>query len=711
MSAPPDVELEELPAHPDSREDYERWHAWVQSRSRARRIEALRLRLEDAPSAAASQRLAVLWRAVIGYWAEERSVAPDDAPLIMHHFLAHALEAPPFVMLAARRLTQMSVQQGATSTDVLFLGAAFAWPLRDVDAELGDLCWRYIVHAPWQTDALNLKDLILAVDAHQAFGDGRGFLDLVEARLEAGLVASAQRLLEAGALVQARREHLDGLTSYRDFVPAPMFQGANRAIVRLARLYQEREEDQVFAREVLKRAAELTRSRPLVDYIEGRVWDRPLEEAYAWSEGLEHPRQLDEAIERALQVGQPHHARRLAEAVMIRAFHRPWYGAAIEHVPVALERFERQLLKATPQDMLGRRAAEHLATLYVRTYHVTQSARRFVHAVAGSIPFCGKGAALHPIREELEWFYNRSDPYQVMRRDEARISRAHEVLSEDEQAASDEVARWFSGRFRPEHPSTIERLAALITAPLIDAARVAGELPLIEQACAAAFQLMAERGHELAGDLSAIARQAARIRSEYGHGMKLIEYARQVTSFEPKAAAALAMATSFLPPGLSLGAHAADLGASLLLAFRAVARVGAVFGRDVHEQGGFRLVADSFALGLSSADGEGLLTYLARGDEQLTRAVTIGGVTYAGSRLVEYMWVAPRVEGPRLSDQLVRHLARICGFELRHTAIARIVPVVGALISGVSTYTFLRMITEAAIHVAARDALLVRVSE
>ena len=50
-------------------------------------------------------------------------------------------------------------------------------------------------------------------------------------------------------------------------------------------------------------------------------------------------------------------------------------------------------------------------------------------------------------------------------------------------------------------------------------------------------------------------------------------------------------------------------------------------------------------------------------------------------------------------------MARLCGIELSKGAIARVVPVVGALISGISTYAFVRMIAEATIHVAARDAL------
>lgn len=696
-----------LPAYPSSREDYLAWGEWALVQYQAKRMPVLRADFAQS-GLSAKARLTVAWRAILGYWAEQRSVAPDDAPLIAHHFLLHAQDAPPFVMLAASRLTRACLHNGATSTDVLFLAATWAWPLRDVDAELSDICWDYLVHAPWQTDPLSYKDLLLAVEIHQGFRDGRDLLALVDARHEAGARTSARHLLEAVVLVQSRKERLDQLASYRDFAAAPLLEGGNDAIVRLADLYQQERNDQVHAREVMKRAAELTRSRVIVDYIEDQIWDRPIDEAYRWCESLTHPRQLDVEIDRAISNAQPHHARRLAEAVMVRKFNRLWYGSAVENVPAALERFGKQLAQGPPQDPIARRASEHLAILYARTHHITQHARDFVHGVADSIAYTGKGALLHDVREELELFYNASDPYHVLRHETTQLANAGHMLSDDERAASDEVNQWFSSRFSGEQQGVLDRLARLIASPMVDAARLAGDLPMLEAICRSAFGLMAERGDHIAGDLTSISLQAAKIRTEYGHGMKLMEYAREVSSLEVKTAAVLASATSFLPPGLSLAAHAADLGASLLLAFRAVARIGAVFGRDFHDQDGFRFVANAFTVGLSSKDGEGLVSYLSEPDGTLVSSITIGGVTYASARLIEYMWVAPRASGPRPSEQLIAHLARICGFELSHNAIVRMVPIIGALISGVSTYTFMRMITESAIHVAARDALMVR---
>ena len=95
----------------------------------------------------------------------------------------------------------------------------------------------------------------------------------------------------------------------------------------------------------------------------------------------------------------------------------------------------------------------------------------------------------------------------------------------------------------------------------------------------------------------------------------------------------------------------------------------------------------------------------------MLRAISIGGVTYGSSRLVDYLWTAPHQrEGTRLGEQSIRYVARIVGMELNQSTIVRLVPIIGAVISGASTWVFMRKIIDTAIHVAARDALLVRAS-
>lgn len=698
--------FERLVAFPDSKEEFVAWSLWAAECARTRRAPTLNVDVDDLDEAQRAKHL-TSWRAILGHWADGRSVSADDTPLAAHAFLISAHLAPALMVEVAQRLLHHAIYSGSTSTDTFFLAAAFAWPLRDLHKELGDLAWSYLIHAPWQTDNHCVKDVLIAVNGHEGFLDGRSLLDVVRAKFDTGRQNGARVWLEALALLQSRKEHLYEITSHKDFVSVPQIQNANEALVILAQYYVAVEHDQVHTREVIKRAAELTVSYDMVKVVESRVWDRPLVEAYKWCEHLTHPRMLDDEITRALDAGQPHHARRLAEAVMIRKYNRVWYGAVHPNLAGALERFEEQLDQRVPSDPVARRASEHLALLYARTHHITQPARKFVHAVTSSIAYTGNGAQLRETKEELELFYNSSDPYHILRAQTDNLSNVAHAMSTDERLANDEIERWFNDKFRDPHPSAISRFAQWVTAPLSDVQGLFANLPLYESILETSLHTMAKYGPLIVGDLSHIARHAAKLRSQYGDGKHLMEYAREVTRFEALSAAAVSTATSIIAPGMSLATHAMDLGTSLMLAFRAVARIGVVFGRQIDEPDGFRLIADSLAIGFSSNQGEGLLSYFSQPNDKMVRAVSIGGVTYGASRMVEYLWTSSNHEGG-VSRQAIEHISRLCGMQLSEQRIARAVPILGAVLSGVSTYAFMSKIIDTAIHIAARDALVVR---
>jgi hypothetical protein len=704
---------EQLSGLPAGREDFAEWAEWAEQAAQERRWPVLR----EAPAYADQDRWLrhlTACRAILGQWTG-RSVVPDDAPLSALQLLASAQSAPPHVVRASRLLTQASLEVGATSTDVLFLVAAWAWPLRDVDPQLSDTCWEYLIWAPWQTDSLSLRDMLIAVHQQRAFVDGRSLMDLIGAREAAGLVGSAREWLEAVVLIQTRQEYIDRVVSYREFAAMPQIQDAHEAIVALAGHYERSGEAQPWAREVMKRAVELTRAVEMIDVIEARVWDRTMDEAYQWSEQVVYPGMLDHEVKRAVAAGQPHHARRLAEAVLVRRFARPWTSTPFANVPAALEAFAKACQPHPVADPVARRAAEHLGVLYTRTQHATLPARTFTQMLTGHIAFCGAGAALHPMKDELELFYNQSDPYHILRREADRLAKLTPTLSDDERAASDKVQRWFSDRFRHEDPSAIERLIAFMASPMLDVARVAVDVPLLERAVLGTLRVYYARGQDIAGDLEEIARRGAQLRSQYGWGAHLMEYARELVWAEPKVAGVVSAGLSagssfFLPPGfnLKLATYAVDLGATLLLALRGVARISAAFGRDPFGPDGFGLLSDTLALGLSGDAGEGLIAGLSRGDRQVLTNITVGTVAYGSAQLVEHLWCAPGAFRDRVSAPAVSQLARLAGLELSATGMARAIPAVGAVISGVSAYAFVRNILDAALHVAARDALVVR---
>jgi hypothetical protein len=635
-------------------------------------------------------------------------MAPDDAPLATLKLLTDAHVAPPHVLRAAVYLTRAALETGITSVDALFLVAMWAWPLRDVEPELSDTCWEYLIWAPWQTDALAMRELLKALHSLRALADGRSLMDLVRARRAAGLHSSARDLLEAAALVQARKRLVEEITSHRDFSPLPQLDEAHEAIVELSHLYEQRSEDQIWARSVMKRSVELTRSVHMIEVIESRVWDRPMDEAYAWSDRLSHPKQLDDELARALNASQPHHARRLCEAVLVRRFNSPWTSTPFDSVPGALEAFTKACAPHPPADPVARAAAEHLGVLYVRTRHATTHARAFVHTLCQHIAFTGAGASLHPMRRELELFYNQSDPYWVLRREADRLAALEPALSDDERAANDRVQRWFADRFRRENPTLLERLVAFMASPLLDVARQVTDIPALEHAVGRAVRVYYERGEQIAGDLGAIQRKGAIIRAKYGWGAHLMEFAREQARFEPAAAALISAGSSALPAHIQLVASAADLGACLLLAMRGIARISAAFGRDPFGPQGFGLLADTLALGVSSEAGEGLVAGLSHADREVLTNITVGTVAYGSAQLIEYLWTSPGAFRDKVSVHAVQRLARLIGLELSATATARVIPVVGAVVAGMSTYVFVKNILDAAIHVAARDALIER---
>jgi hypothetical protein len=255
-----------------------------------------------------------------------------------------------------------------------------------------------------------------------------------------------------------------------------------------------------------------------------------------------------------------------------------------------------------------------------------------------------------------------------------------------------------------------------MSSPLLDVARAVGDVPILERAVSGAMRVYYARGEQIAGDLESIRLKGAHIRAQYGWGAHLMEFAREQVFWEPKiagltSAGLSAGASFFLPPGVNMAlvTGGADLGATLLLALRGVARIAAAFGRDPFGPQGFGLLSDTLALGVSSEAGEGLIAGLSVADRQALANITVGTVAYGSAQLTEYLWSAPgSAMRQRVAEPAVRQLARLVGLELSQTGMARVIPAVGAVISGVSTYAFVRNILDAALHVAARDALVVR---
>lgn len=682
-----------LQIDPSTPEDFSRWKTWAAGCVEAKRWPT------RAPATA--------WRAVIAQWTGN-TVEPQQSCSVANEFFSKAAYAPAYVVRAAQQLFDECIESGATSPDVLYLVAAFAWPLRDLLPESSDTAWQYLIHAPWQTEAASLIVLCKTANASKALQPDRALIDLACRRVEAGLNNAARELLEAVAMVQAECDSVDAIKAGA-LTRKPLLQDAKAAIVKLARTYIRDGETQIYARSVIDGARQIEAVKDDLDTaIESTVWDRPLDETYDWGKD-KSPSEIDNEIKRALAANQPHHARRIALGVVVRKYDRRVTGSAVSNVSTAIKKF----CTANPADLVkdpsARRAAEHLAVLYSRSNVGTEEARQFVRRVAEDIAFTGRGASLHTAKHELEEFFNANDPYNILRAEEERMARADRDLGDSERRLRDEVIDWFVRRYSRSGTSAVENVIKVVTLPIVDAAKLVGSLiPGVEAACAAAFRTIVERGSFLAGDLSGPRSEGDAIRGRDGVGIALLERARELNRVEQIVAVTVSVATSFLPPGVSLLGTGLDLSVTLIATFRAVARIAALFGIDINSPEGFRFVADSFALGCSSNDKEGIVAYLSRGRQRIITSFSLGGVAYGGIALANYLWTTPGAEPRLLAEEGIRHLARICGIGLSSGTMAKMVPIAGAVVAGTSTYAFMKSILDAAVHLAARHALLTR---
>jgi hypothetical protein len=192
---------------------------------------------------------------MLANWADE-SVDPEAAAAISHQFLLKAHEAPPHAVRAAQQLLEYSVAAGATSPDILYLAAAFAWPLRDLLPAHSTTAWIHLARAPWQTDAAILVKLCIAIGATDAQIPARRIIDLASERLDNRQRSAAREVLEAMVLVQCACKRIDQLTLEALSRKAAL-KDIDIAVVRLARLYLEDGDDSGHAREVLRRAANI----------------------------------------------------------------------------------------------------------------------------------------------------------------------------------------------------------------------------------------------------------------------------------------------------------------------------------------------------------------------------------------------------------------------------------------------------------------------
>lgn len=697
MSARPPSDL---PPFPDgSKRSFQNWTSWAKRALSRRHFEVL-----EQDVLAPDERVPLAWRSLLAA-AAGLEASPDATYLAAQRFLIEGPRLEAAVFRAGELLVERSMRQGSTTPDVLYLAAAFAWPLEALSPRLSRHAWAYLVDAPWQTSSVVLVELVTDLVRSGPPRTPRRLLDLAHRRLEHGPSDSAAELLEAMVLAWSGKPSLSAIATAKDLRKAQAVPDIEEALAALARLYVERGDTTVHAREVLRRAAGLEATlgglQDLEHVLTHRVWDRPLVETYALLEDAKVAA-FEAQLAAALDAGQPHHARRLAESLLARQLDRRLVGDPQANVDKALRLFAQVPIEKLAKNREARVAAEQLATLYARTNYATELTRGFARRLVMEPLFTGKGSGLEDRRSELESFINKNDPYHLLMRQERAFAAGGARLTDDEKRARDDLGTWWAARAFTKDRGLAEAAMASITG----AASVAAELLHVQGTCEAALRSAFHWSARASGDVEALTARAEALRREQGTGRALAELAREATSLERMGAAAAAGLLGLLPPGLSWLAGAVDLGALLYASFRTIARVAAVYGIDASSDQGRAFAADAFGLGLSSAGGEGLVAYLSRPKDPAPDAVTVGAVRYAPRWLAGHLWTATGQPARAAAEQLITHTSRLLGLSLTHRQLVAVVPVGGAVVAGFSAASFLADVREAAIHLASRDALL-----
>ena len=693
------VAYSNLPTSPDKPSDFKQWKDWAENCFQRNRFPRF------SEGDAADPIAALAMRAILGWWAGKRGPGFEDIAPTAQQFLREAHTVPPAVLRVAALLVRRAMDIGVTTSDVLYLCSAFAWPLRDLEPELSDRSWMYLAQQPWQTDAPTLAGWCRLVDKSGALDDDRSLIDLVDARIRWGHADSAREVLEAIALVQAGANALHLIPDAKAFAANPKLSDAERGLVRLAREYLESGEVEVHAREVMKRAAVLdSDSADLVSAVRDRVWDLPFQELYNWAEMLTSVRALEARLARIIASEQPHLARRATEAVIVSCFNRSRFGDARSNLEGAFEAYwkadERQILS----NDVARCAVEHLTVLYPKTNCTTMTARDFVMKTLKIVPITGAGGSLYGIREDLERFVAENDPFLLLREEDRLLADASRHFTRGERIAEEKTSEWFD---RQRNQNAFEGIITAITCPMRDlVGRLNGYIPGVETACANAFGLVANASKTIAGNLDEALATGRSIQADDGYGERLMNAAMEMTRTERFASMAVSAVSNLLPPGVNYLAAPADITVAILASMRAIARIGALYGIDVRDPANLRFVADSFALGCSSNDGEGIAAYLSGRPRNAGNSVKLGGITYAATRTGGYLWSSGAVGG-----EAVRHLSRLICISLSRRGAAKVIPVAGAVLSGWSAYAFVAKVAEAAVHVASRQALLRKATE
>lgn len=687
--------------------DFALWSRWIEDALDKRRYGLL----GKESAADADERRIVSWRACLARWGggvkKDLTVAPEHAVAAAIGFMKAAHDAPSYVARAARLLLERSMLDGVTSVDVLYLAAAYAWPLEEFDAAFSRSAWEYLVHAPWQTDSSALTLFCDVVQASPKHGGDRTLLDLANHRAQAGCTRSAQELLEAIAALHSGLPSVIALQ--RDSLSQPEnIPRTGEALRELARIYlQDESSDGVhvrslfqflldpptprwqsipsFTKQPIAVAISDEERRDLAACVTQRVWNLGFEECFKESEKLQEPHEFEEAIERAKSRRKLHYARRLAESVVVR--HLGSQSLLKRNSSERLRGAFDQFAKRRIQNPVARCALEHLAVLYVRTGMRDPLALEFLDQVTRNPQVFRPNFA---DETGIVRFVQAADPYLSFTEEDDRLQRLRAVLGDTEKRAIDRIAEWKGRRSRDARGEILRR----VTGPEGDAENGALASPKTIDAVEAALRTCLQ---QVGGSTVEI--------SSAPHISDVLTAIDQAHASCPQwvATAARTYGVGASPKGVSPNERS-ELGLAVVVATAAAARAVAAFGFDPRTAPGRTMISDSLAAASFDRRAGGLLSY-ASSYEQTPPVVVVGRVKYDASDRVGHLWVHERATADESTNEGALHLSLLCAIGLEGGNRVEFKQNAGTLLSH-PTNEFVDGVVDAAIHLAARRRLL-----
>ena len=612
-------------------------------------------------------------------------------------FFHKAWQASPLALHAAGVLLDRSLHRDANSADILYLCAAFAWPLQKlVASELSLRAWWYLIRTSWNCEARVWHDIARNLQK-RPLPPERDMSAMIETKLKEADRWEARAILEA-ILTEGHPESLSTV-SKPNHLKAAGVKRLGRGLQRLAKLHAEDKTSAVYARAIIDLASKNKQDPRLPWVLQKRVWDRPFEECTTWAKGKPSLGDLDRELQRVLGARQPHHARRLCEALILQ-------DCGGGNVPTAIGKLcQLSAFNFSQKKPTTVQAATYLSVFYatLNVYH--QHALKLITRTLGIAPLSRGDGPLVPWADYLSRYLAKMTPMRVVAEEFEQYEEIRPRLTPEEQALLDDVARWFNGRWDGGSAmmSALNNVTDFVLWPVGYFTSLVGEkFSALEYVLTRFFNMVASGGVASAGNIDALLEEGESVRRVHGFGTTLLAHSQQKTRLEKTAAIATAASMGALQQVVQFpGSGGITMFAALVAAFRSVARIGGIWGIDVRDPKGKNFVADAFLLGTCSPKraAQAVVRYLVRRKRNPFPTAAVGALDI----VVMEGLLDGCADGVAKS---VEELARVCGIQLSEYQLGwEIMPFFGAVMSAANAGIIVHSISEAAVYIAARETL------